>query len=342
MKFKKKLIILSILFLFGFGVFFGTFAKGGYLVKADDLALGNIEKETQTQNGKRYTSYTSLIYNEGDELYQFTITYANEIYDYIYEDYNIDIDVIAGDLDFAGGFLSIDNYNDSISANLDDIYQDIDGDYIILKIEFIISGTDFDYTYLFINYSISGIYLDSDSISQNQITDSDNITCLGAYYYNDIFNRGYYIGLDEAYQPAYDEGYADGHEDGYDEGYALGETAGYNDGLDIGYYNGYEVGHYDGYTEGEAYGYTTGLDEGYWYGLDEGLNLSGYKEAYEKGIAKAENTATTWFKGIFNGLQGFLNIEIMGISIGTIILIPVAISFVWFIIRQFRGGGGGD
>lgn len=83
--------------------------------------------------------------------------------------------------------------------------------------------------------------------------------------------------------------------------------------------------------------YNTGHTIGYDEGLDEG-DRSGYDRGYNKGTADTE-TAKYWFTGLFEGFQGFLNIEIMGISIGTIILIPFAITFVWFIIRQFRGGG---
>lgn len=83
------------------------------------------------------------------------------------------------------------------------------------------------------------------------------------------------------------------------------------------------------YNRGHTIGYGEGVDEG---------DSAGYDRGYNEGTADTE-TAKYWFTGLFEGFQGFLNIEIMGISIGTIILIPFAITFVWFIIRQFRGGG---
>lgn len=353
MKLRKKLIIFSILFLFGFGVFFGTFARGGYLVKAEDVIIYHdmgswTYNYTNSMSGTPTTCEAKLQFvhddEEGFQGYYFIIEFKNQLFDYNYEDYDINYNYeVYAFSDQTHILMDMGYVDQGVGMTLDEIYQYIDDDDIILNITFWLDGFDyFDKTsYINLDIDISNIFLERTQGSR-EIVFNNHFICLGYPLYNEIYENGYNIGLDEAYQPAYDEGYADGRVDGYDEGYALGETAGYNDGLDIGYYNGYEVGHYDGYTEGDAAGYSRGLDEGYDIGLDEGIQLSGYKEAYEAGIAKAENTATTWFKGIFNGLQGFLNIEIMGISIGTIILIPVAISFVWFIIRQFRGGGGGD
>lgn len=344
MKLKKKLIILSILFLFGFGVFFGTFAKGGYFVKAD-TNITYVDYGTYSINGTTiesddpYTLNINVSYDEGDQYYTIMLQYVNQVYAIITEDYFYSC---AGRETYSAvdNFI-LTNYRDieSTDFDIDEIISYYDGENYIAEFYITFENFNDNPAYFYINIYMSDIYLD---VQGGDIETDIDINFMNYYSYAKIYDGAYNYAYDLGLDAGYDDGYAEGRDDGYAEGYTLGETAGYNDGLDIGYYNGYEVGHYDGYTEGEAYGYTTGLDEGYWYGLDEGLNLSGYKEAYEKGIAKAENTATTWFKGIFNGLQGFLNIEIMGISIGAIILIPVAISFVWFIIRQFRGGGGGD
>lgn len=345
MKLRKKLIIFSILFLFGFGVFFGTFARGGYLVKAEQFeryTLGYGEFTDTTNAGDDFDVYYDLTYDDDGKTYTFSVIYNNNVYDFITEDYFIDANFNALPL--------INNDNENGMANADariqlDIIEISEANFG-QSVEFdIMLDADLQEKigYIEIYCLIDSVYLDAGGVGFADLCDIELIlTCYSFQLATDLYDAGYNYAYDIAYDLGHDDGYTEGHDDGYDEGYTIGETAGYNDGLDIGYYNGYEVGHYDGYTEGDAAGYSRGLDEGYDIGLDEGIQLSGYKEAYEAGIAKAENTATTWFKGIFNGLQGFLNIEIMGISIGTIILIPVAISFVWFIIRQFRGGGGGD
>lgn len=348
MKLRKKLIIFSILFLFGFGVFFGTFASAGYLVKAapgDYLYYGLIALEDlETPGGELYDVDIELEYDDdggGDEYYKLDITFKSYVYSINVEDYNITTSYKK----YFNSNTSQDLYFDIAnggSATLDDIetYYDENNDVYIAHFVFYLDVLN-NYKGIFYLYVyIRDIYMDGVANSVMEL-DTD------FYFYNfeiykSSYDKGYALGQDIGYDDGYDDGYNEGREDGYDEGYALGETAGYNDGLDIGYYNGYEVGHYDGYTEGEAYGYTTGLDEGYWYGLDEGLKVSGYKDAYDKGVAKAENTASTWFKGLFDGFQRFFNIQLGGISIGAIILIPLSITFAWFIIRQFRGGGGGD
>lgn len=85
--------------------------------------------------------------------------------------------------------------------------------------------------------------------------------------------------------------------------------------------------------------YTQGYEAGYKLGYE-----NGYKNGYHDSYLKVVNGGITssWFTGLFDGIQGFLDIKFGQISIGAIILIPLSITIVWFIIRQFRGGGGGD
>lgn len=85
--------------------------------------------------------------------------------------------------------------------------------------------------------------------------------------------------------------------------------------------------------------YTQGYEAGYTLGYE-----NGYKNGYHDSYLKVVNGGITssWFTGLFDGVQGFLDIRFGQISIGAIILIPLSITIVWFIIRQFRGGGGGD
>ena len=92
--------------------------------------------------------------------------------------------------------------------------------------------------------------------------------------------------------------------------------------------------------------YVGAFIEGYEYAAEQAKPLfkNVYKEGYHTGYVTAVNQGITsnWFTGFFDGMQGFLNIKFGQISIGSIILIPLSITIVWFIIRQFRGGGGGD
>lgn len=43
---------------------------------------------------------------------------------------------------------------------------------------------------------------------------------------------------------------------------------------------------------------------------------------------------------VLAAVQAFLDIRFGSVTLGAIFLIPFSITFVWFIIRQFRGGGG--
>jgi len=100
-----------------------------------------------------------------------------------------------------------------------------------------------------------------------------------------------------------------------------------------------------------SYRFMLGWDPIRYYELFQDMDLlyktgytNGYKTGYTNGYITATNQGITsnWFTGLFDGISGFLNIHFGPVSIGQIILIPLSITIVWFIIRQFRGGGGGD
>lgn len=77
----------------------------------------------------------------------------------------------------------------------------------------------------------------------------------------------------------------------------------------------------------ESY-YINGYDTGYYDGSR--ININDYIK---------KDDATSWISGIFEAFGDFFAIKIGPVSIGAIVIMPVAISLVWFILRMFRGGG---
>lgn len=71
-------------------------------------------------------------------------------------------------------------------------------------------------------------------------------------------------------------------------------------------------------------GYNTGVNVG------AGVDLNDY-------VLKDE--VSGFIPPILDAVQAFLNISFGGVTLGAIFLIPFSISFVWFIVKQFRGGG---
>lgn len=68
-----------------------------------------------------------------------------------------------------------------------------------------------------------------------------------------------------------------------------------------------------------------------------------YQAGFSDGFANAELGTANWFITSFKAVDSFLNIHIFpNITFGVLLGIPFVISIVWFIIRMFRGGGGGD
>lgn len=85
--------------------------------------------------------------------------------------------------------------------------------------------------------------------------------------------------------------------------------------------------------------YTAGFNSGYNMGYYD-IYGDVYHLGWQQGTQDTPVISTQWFTALFSGIQGFLDIQIGAMSIGSIVLIPFAITVVWFIIRQFRGGGG--
>lgn len=72
-------------------------------------------------------------------------------------------------------------------------------------------------------------------------------------------------------------------------------------------------------------GYTAGVSAG------AGIDINDY-------VLKED--VSGFIPPILSAVQAFLDIRFGSVTLGAIFLVPFSITFVWFIIRQFRGGGG--
>lgn len=106
------------------------------------------------------------------------------------------------------------------------------------------------------------------------------------------------------------------------------------------YNNAYNDGYQDGTNDRDVY-WDDYIQETY-----ESTTGRGYQRIFEEGKQAGidANIGTqNWFIAAFSAVDSFLNIRIFpNITFGVLLGIPFVISIVWFIIRMFRGGGGGD
>lgn len=78
----------------------------------------------------------------------------------------------------------------------------------------------------------------------------------------------------------------------------------------------------------EEYYYNKGYEEGFYAG--SGINENDYIE---------KDNALGWLFAIFRAFSVFFALRLGPVSIGAILIVPLAISLVWFILRLLRGGG---
>lgn len=177
-----------------------------------------------------------------------------------------------------------------------------------------------DYTIDYFEWIISrfGIFV----FDYGRFDTNESEDLLNAYYcFNFLFSNdgkssssGKIYTIEE-YQNNYNLGYTYGHIDGINETNQKAEER-INDILN-------NPNNYNLYTEGQMQ-----------YTSEEN-----WSQGYNEGVLSANNYSTSWFMGIFTAISSVFSIRIFGdITLGTICLIPFAISFVWFIIKVFRGG----
>lgn len=95
-----------------------------------------------------------------------------------------------------------------------------------------------------------------------------------------------------------------------------------------------------GYDEGFNFGYADGIEEGYGNGLEIGYR-DGITEGYAEGFNDGESSQidVNFMQSIFTSLDAFFQIHFApNLTIGELFLAPLIIWFVWFIIKQFKGG----
>lgn len=79
-----------------------------------------------------------------------------------------------------------------------------------------------------------------------------------------------------------------------------------------------------------------------YYGGSNGVGGAGYTSIYNAGKEAGATITTSWLTTVLNTVVVVFALELLpGIKLGYIIGAPFVISVIWFIIRQFRGGGSG-
>jgi hypothetical protein len=105
---------------------------------------------------------------------------------------------------------------------------------------------------------------------------------------------------------------------------------------------GVSAAYNEGYIVGENDGYDSGLSDGYDVGFEQG-EIVGYEDGYENGLNNglAATPIENIFTAIFSGIANIFNIQIFGnITLGTIIIAPIAVALLWYILGIVSGVGG--
>jgi hypothetical protein len=116
-----------------------------------------------------------------------------------------------------------------------------------------------------------------------------------------------------------DLGVSQSYEQGFDDGYDVGYDDGLDDGYDVGYEQGYNVGLEDGYP--------TGFSDGFDAGFSDGLVIA---------------PIGVLFQSAFGAVASIFNIQVLGnLTLGSIIIAPIAVALLWFILGIVSGVGVG-
>jgi hypothetical protein len=114
----------------------------------------------------------------------------------------------------------------------------------------------------------------------------------------------------------------------------LGISKAYDDGWNTGYDIGYDDGLEDGYDVGYEQGYYVGLENGYPTGFSDGFDAG-----FSDGVVVAP--IGVLFQAAFGAVASIFNIQVLGnLSLGSIIIAPIAVALLWFILGIVSGVGG--
>jgi hypothetical protein len=106
-------------------------------------------------------------------------------------------------------------------------------------------------------------------------------------------------------------------------------------GNEIGYENGYDTGIQDGYDIGYDQGEAVGLEQGYPVGFSDGFDAG-----FSDGIIIAP--IGVLFQAAFGAVASIFNIQVLGnLTLGSIIIAPIAVALLWFILGIVSGVGVG-
>lgn len=245
-------------------------------------------------------------------------------------------------------------------------YEEI---YVNYKISYD-QGDELTGSVLYCHYTWSGgelqhVKITTDQAGNNIVQYWQNVGAMGRLYYNGNYlntapgelqdytlflsvddenarqsNLFYFYFISGIY---YQNGVADGYANGYVEGEAAGVSAVQANPHNFSLYNSQDL------TNARDIGFNQGKQAGINLVVQNPSDYHLYTEAeYNAAIQDAYDRGTNavglnnWIIALLNTIAAFLNIKVGNVSIGAIALIPLSISLVWFIIRQFRGGGGGD
>lgn len=265
------------------------------------------------------------------ENYYDTVTQKNALI--TIQPVKIDYNDITNNINYKGYIDQINIYTNNISN--------------YIYITFYYTG-NLKYGYEFSNYDV----IQGSFIIENSVQDE-----FGDIRYDSGYRIGYnagrtvgleegQLGSEELYNKAYKIGYEEAkkyyYELGYTEGYELISQVEFEKGFQQGVNDGYNNGYNKGYQEGVSTVYENGFggfinpdtnqpyDETYSYP---------YNTGYNAGVASKDDYSFTGLLfQVFNGMGAILTIELLpNITIGALVAVPVVFGIIYFILGKRSG-----
>lgn len=103
---------------------------------------------------------------------------------------------------------------------------------------------------------------------------------------------------------------------------------------------GYQSGFTKGYDTAEADVFPVAFQQGFNIGFDDGFN-EGFDEGFDEGFegfADSGGFGFAWIQTFFSLFTAIFSITLLpGLSVGTIVAIPIVLSLIFFILKLIRG-----